>query len=105
MTSVLTITAKHISHTWTKKWPADDAQCRSGQSLVVMEPTCPYVSIAFTNRNDGYGGELELRVAKFIDYYAHYVERWPGVVSPRARPSIIWLVVSQPCASTAPWNT
>jgi len=42
-----------------------------------MEPTCPYVSIAFTNRNDGYGGELELRVAKFIDYYAHYVERWP----------------------------
>ncbi len=39
----------------------------------------PYVSIAFTNRNDGYGGDLEARIGKFIDYYAMYAQRWPGL--------------------------
>jgi hypothetical protein len=39
----------------------------------------PYVSVAFTNRNDGYGGDLAARIDKFIDYYAMYVRRWPGL--------------------------
>lgn len=39
----------------------------------------PYVSVAFVNRNDGYGGDLEERIAKFIDYYAHYARKWPGL--------------------------
>jgi GT2 family glycosyltransferase len=39
----------------------------------------PYVSVVFVNRNDGYGGDLEERIAKFIDYYAHYTRRWPGL--------------------------
>jgi hypothetical protein len=39
----------------------------------------PYVSVAFVNRNDGYGGDLEERIAKFIDYYAHYARMWPGL--------------------------
>jgi hypothetical protein len=41
--------------------------------------TRPYVSFAFVNRNDGYGGDLEQRIAKFIDYYAHYARKWPGL--------------------------
>ena len=32
----------------------------------------PYVTVAFVNRNDGYGGDLEARIEKFIDYYARY---------------------------------
>lgn len=39
----------------------------------------PYISVAFVNRNDGYGGDLEQRIGKFIDYYAHYAARWPGL--------------------------
>jgi hypothetical protein len=39
----------------------------------------PYVSVAFVNRNDGYGGDLEARIEKFIEYYAFYVSRWPGL--------------------------
>jgi hypothetical protein len=39
----------------------------------------PYVSFAFVNRNDGYGGDLEQRIAKFIEYYAVYARRWPGL--------------------------
>jgi len=39
----------------------------------------PYVSVAFVNRNDGYGGDLETRIEKFIEYYASYVRRWPGL--------------------------
>ncbi|MBM3645701.1 MAG: hypothetical protein FJX02_15360 [Alphaproteobacteria bacterium] len=39
----------------------------------------PYVSVAFVNRNDGYGGDLELRMARFIEYYAPYTRRWPGL--------------------------
>lgn len=39
----------------------------------------PYISVAFTNRNDGYGGDLERRIDTFIKYYAHYVEKWPGL--------------------------
>lgn len=39
----------------------------------------PYVSFAFVNRNDGYGGDLERRIAKFIEYYAWYARRWPGL--------------------------
>jgi hypothetical protein len=39
----------------------------------------PYVSFAFVNRNDGYGGDLEQRIAKFIEYYAWYARRWPGL--------------------------
>ena len=39
----------------------------------------PYVSIAFTNRNDNYGGDLENRINLFIDYYAHYAAKWPGL--------------------------
>jgi hypothetical protein len=35
----------------------------------------PYVTIAFVNRNDGYGGDLEARIEKFIDYYARYATR------------------------------
>src|SRR6185295_16898780 len=31
--------------------------------------------------------------------------RGPGVVSPRARPSIICAALSHWCCSTAPWNT
>lgn len=44
-----------------------------------MTPSVPYVSVAFVNRNDGYGGDLEERIAKFIDYYAQYTSRWPGL--------------------------
>lgn len=40
----------------------------------------PYVSVAFVNRNDGYGGDLEERIAKFIDYYARYAALWPGLL-------------------------
>lgn len=40
----------------------------------------PYVSIAFVNRNDGYGGDLEDRIAKFIEYYARYARLWPGLL-------------------------
>jgi hypothetical protein len=40
----------------------------------------PYVSVAFVNRNDGYGGDLEERIAKFIDYYARYARMWPGLI-------------------------
>lgn len=32
-----------------------------------------YISIAFTNRNDNYGGDLKARIDKFIDYYAYLV--------------------------------
>lgn len=39
----------------------------------------PYVSVAFVNRNDGYGGDLEQRIETFIAYYAHYARRWPGL--------------------------
>lgn len=39
----------------------------------------PYISVAFANRNDGYGGDLERRIKTFIDYYAYYVEKWPGL--------------------------
>lgn len=39
----------------------------------------PYVSFAFVNRNDGYGGDLEQRIARFIEYYAQYARRWPGL--------------------------
>lgn len=39
----------------------------------------PYVSVAFTNRNDGYGGDLAARIGKFIDYYAFFARRWPGL--------------------------
>lgn len=42
-------------------------------------PGKPYVSVAFVNRNDGYGGDFEERVSKFIDYYAHYSARWPDL--------------------------
>jgi hypothetical protein len=41
--------------------------------------TRPYVSFAFVNRNDGYGGDLEERIAKFINYYARYARKWPGL--------------------------
>jgi hypothetical protein len=44
-----------------------------------MSTPVPYISVAFVNRNDGYGGDLEERIAKFIDYYAHYSKRWPGL--------------------------
>jgi hypothetical protein len=40
----------------------------------------PYVSVAFVNRNDGYGGDLEERIAKFITYYARYTRLWPGLI-------------------------
>lgn len=39
----------------------------------------PYVSVAFVNRNDGYGGDFDERVGKFIEYYAHWCARWPGL--------------------------
>jgi GT2 family glycosyltransferase len=35
--------------------------------------------VVFVNRNDGYGGDLEERIAKFIDYYAPYARQWPGL--------------------------
>ncbi len=44
-----------------------------------MTHSVPYVSIAFVNRNDGYGGDLEERISKFIDYYARYTDRWPDL--------------------------
>lgn len=44
-----------------------------------MSSQVPYISVAFVNRNDGYGGDLEERIAKFIDYYARYADRWPGL--------------------------
>lgn len=40
----------------------------------------PYVSVAFVNRNDGYGGDLEERIAKFIAYYARYARLWPDLL-------------------------
>jgi len=40
----------------------------------------PYVTVAFVNRNDGYGGDLEARIEKFIGYYARYAERVPGLL-------------------------
>jgi GT2 family glycosyltransferase len=39
----------------------------------------PYISVAFVNRNDGYGGDLEDRIGKFISYYARFTDRWPGL--------------------------
>lgn len=48
----------------------------SGLSVLFKRP---YVSVAFTNRNDGYGGDLAARIDKFIDYYAMYARRWPGL--------------------------
>ena len=39
----------------------------------------PYVSVAFTNRNDGYGGDLESRINKFIEYYAYYSNIFPDI--------------------------
>lgn len=39
----------------------------------------PYVSVAFVCRNDGYGGDLEARIEKFIEYYARYARRYPGL--------------------------
>jgi GT2 family glycosyltransferase len=39
----------------------------------------PYVSIAFVCRNDGYGGDLEARIEKFIAYYGYYAKRHPGL--------------------------
>ncbi len=39
----------------------------------------PYVSVAFVNRNDGYGGDLETRIAKFIEYYSFFARKWPGL--------------------------
>ena len=44
-----------------------------------MTHSVPYVSIAFVNRNDCYGGDLEERISKFIDYYARYTDRWPDL--------------------------
>ncbi|MBI3418542.1 MAG: hypothetical protein HY053_00200 [Proteobacteria bacterium] len=41
--------------------------------------TTPYVSIAFTNRNDNYGGDLDNRIRKFIEYYAYFSKLWPGL--------------------------
>ncbi len=45
-----------------------------------MRKAQPYVSVAFVNRNDGYGGDLEERIAKFIAYYARYARLWPGLI-------------------------
>lgn len=39
----------------------------------------PYISIAFTNRNDGYGGDLERRIDRFIEYYGWYARQFPGL--------------------------
>lgn len=39
----------------------------------------PYISVAFCNRNDNYGGDQTLRINKFIDYYAHFAQKWPGL--------------------------
>jgi len=39
----------------------------------------PYVTVAFVNRNDGYGGDLEARIEKFIAYYGRYAEQTPGL--------------------------
>ncbi len=39
----------------------------------------PYCSIAFTNRNDGYGGDLERRIERFIEYYGYYAKKFPGI--------------------------
>lgn len=39
----------------------------------------PYVTISFANRNDNYGGFLAERIQQFIDYYAHFVKRWPDL--------------------------
>ena len=39
----------------------------------------PYVSVAFVNRNDNYGGDLAARIEKFIGYYSDYARRWPGL--------------------------
>lgn len=62
----------------------------------------PYVSVAFVNRNDGYGGDLEARIEKFIDYYARYAVQFPGVLEfvvcdwnppadrPRLRDAFAW---------------
>ena len=33
----------------------------------------PYISVVFANRNDNYGGELSLRINRFIDYYEEFV--------------------------------
>lgn len=41
--------------------------------------TVPYVSIAFTNRNDNYGGDLDNRINKFIEYYGYFSRLWPGL--------------------------
>jgi hypothetical protein len=45
-----------------------------------MTTAKPYVSIAFTNRNDNYGGDLVARINKFIEYYQQYDQRWPGLL-------------------------
>lgn len=39
----------------------------------------PYISIIFANRNDNYGGDQKNRIQTFIDYYAHYDQKYPGL--------------------------
>jgi hypothetical protein len=39
----------------------------------------PYVSIAFANRNDGYGIDQAKRFNCFIDYYSEFVKKHPGI--------------------------
>lgn len=39
----------------------------------------PYVSVAFCNRNDNYGGDQIARIEKFIEYYEHFVNRLPDL--------------------------
>lgn len=46
---------------------------------VFRRNSTPYISIAFCNRNDNYGGQQALRINKFIDYYAYFARRWPGL--------------------------
>lgn len=44
-----------------------------------MADHSPYVTVAFTNRNDNYGGDLAERFRAFIGYYEMYAARYPGV--------------------------
>jgi len=47
--------------------------------LNYIKQNIPYISVAFANRNDNYGGELSLRIERFIDYYEPFVKADPDL--------------------------
>lgn len=77
----------------------------------------PYISIIFANRNDNYGDDQQNRIQTFIDYYAYYDQKYPGLFElvvcdwnpPQDRCSLQeaydWTVFSQVKFITVPQET